>query len=120
MKTLLKIWAFTSGVTILLLILFIASLSIKQVRKTKEFTGEHLIPLANFIEGFQSSNGRLPTDTELKNWTQTHEEYAVSYFTNKPPFMDKWGVAGKDFVVGVWRGERFWYYSSWDKKSFSE
>src|SRR5260221_8447348 len=104
-----KIWKgwcyFSSGLVIVVIILIFFA-SFKQSERDKIFVKEDLIPLANYVEDFRNSKGRLPTEEEFNSWAETNfENKAVWYYTNKPPFMKNWGTPGKDFVVGAWRGE---------------
>jgi hypothetical protein len=85
-----------------------------------EFVSAKLLPLAQFVENFQIKNGRLPTNEEFEEWSNDHfSQQGAWYYYEKPIFMNQWGIPGKDFVVGAWRGEWIEYYQSWDKKSFA-
>ena len=121
LKKFWKVWCYLCGGFGVVAIAVVVLLSFKQSEGNKVFAKENLIPLANYVEGFRDSKGRLPTEEEFNIWAETNfENKAVWYYTNKPPFMKDWGTPGKDFVVGAWRGEWTQYYSSWDKKDFSE
>ena len=99
------------------LVALIGAAIVKQHAKDKQFVQEELQPLAAHIEQFRADNGRLPTDDEFKIWDHG---FAKLYYSHKPDFCDSWGEDGRDFLIGVWRGEWFEYYQSWDKKTFSE
>jgi len=121
LKKIWKIWFYFCGAVGILLMAIVAFTSLQQSDKDKAFTREHLIPLASYVEIFRNSTGRLPTKAEINSWAETnYENQAVWYFTKKPDFMKDWGITGKDFVVGKWRGEWIQYYSSWNKSSFTK
>ena len=74
-----------------------------------------------FIERYQQTNNCFPTENEVQAWAKVNlNDMAIWFYTNKPDILKTWGTDGKDYVVGVWRGEWIQYYSSWDKKSFSQ
>jgi hypothetical protein len=121
LKNIWKCWCYFCGGLGMVMLGIVLLATVKQSDKDQAFTKESLIPLASYVEGFRNSKGRLPTEEEFNSWAETNfENKAVWYYTNKPPFMKNWGTPGKDFVVGAWRGEWTQYYSSWDKKDFSE
>ncbi|HSY75148.1 MAG TPA: hypothetical protein VK810_06740 [Dongiaceae bacterium] len=121
MKKIWKGWCYLCGGLGIIVTILILIMTLMQSKKDKAFVKTELVPLANYVVEFRDSKGRLPTEEELKRLAKTnYENEAVWYYTNKPDFMKAWGTPGKDFVVGVWRGEWIQYYSSWDKKDFSE
>ena len=84
-----------------------------------------LTPLASYIVSFRDTHGRLPTVEEVKDWaSKTHKDESVIYYPNQPAypynhgFLAEWGVSGRDFVVGIWRGDTGRYYRSWDEKIY--
>jgi len=121
LKKIWKGWCYLCGGLGIIFVIAFALLASKQSAKDETFTKENLIPLASFVEKFRDSKGHLPSEVEFNSWAETNfENKAVWYYTNKPNFMRTWGISGKDFIVGAWRGEWIQYFSSWDKKSFSE
>ncbi len=121
LRRLLKVFCYISGGFGIVILVIILAVVLKKFEKDKVFVQTNLIPLAEHVESFRVSIGRLPTEEEFNNWAETNfESKAVWYYTNKPDFMKDWGLQGKDFVVGTWRGEWVEYYRSWDKKAFTQ
>lgn len=75
-----------------------------------------------FIADFCASRGRLPDQQEFQEWSlQYSNTYAFAYFTNRPAGMKKWGVDGRDFLVGIRPADGplyYDYYCSWDRRIF--
>jgi hypothetical protein len=76
-------------------------------------------PAVGYVENFRDSHGRLPSDTEFREWAaKTHPTGRFEYYSQKPASISGWGKPGWDFIAGGWDGLCFQYYQSWDKKRF--
>ena len=80
-----------------------------------------ILPLVEYVEQFREERGRLPSEEEFRIWSDSeYENQLTNYFPTKPDFVRDWGELGHDFIVGRWRGEWVHYYSTWDKRNFSD
>ena len=113
-KRLSSIW----GVWVCIALAAVIGLLYNERVREEKFTRTDILPLANFIEGFRSTNQRLPTVGEFKEWSEQHyPNQATWYYPVKPSFVHDWGRAGHDFVVGKWRGEYIHYFCSWNRRA---
>jgi hypothetical protein len=116
-----RAWSYFCGVCGLLFVGFIILAEIRTRNRNADFDRRHLFPVVGFIEHYRETNNCLPNENEVQTWAKVNlDDMPIWFYTNRPDFLQTWGSNGKDYLVGVWRGEWIQYYSSWDKMSFSQ
>lgn len=91
----------------------------EQPKRDQIFFQTRLLPVADFVKKFRIDHGRLPAQREFRKWAQSTEyQKSANYFSMKPKDFRGWGEIGSDFMIGIWRGEWFEYYQSWDGRVF--
>ena len=91
-----------------------------QPARDQKFLITRVLPVANFVKEFRHEQARFPSQREFRAWSQqTAYLKSASFFPIKPKNQWRWGVTGRDFMIGVWGGEWFVYYQSWDGRVFS-
>ncbi|WP_319240189.1 hypothetical protein [uncultured Propionivibrio sp.] len=125
--------AFAALTALLVLGAFVVVFSDRGVSKTIQHSHEieYLFSLASaFVEGFEKTNGHLPSQSEFRAWADTLPDMAYSakgmyLLTSQSQFPDevikRFGPSPQDgYIIELWRGEWFEYFSSWAKASTLE
>lgn len=88
---------------------------VKEERHGARYEKE-LEPVIGFVDHFIKGNGRLPSDEEFHQtadklaWMVVLRDKSHGYAAGK-------GARGEmDYMVGIWTGEWYYYFQSWDRQ----
>jgi len=121
LKKIWKYWAALSGILCLFFITVIGYGIIKSEIKQKKFRRANLAPILNFIEGHKTKELELPSSILVEDFAKSEGiDFSIKYHISDPELTSHFGIIGEDYILGVWRGEWYEYYSSHNNKYFTE
>ena len=79
----------------------------------------YLLPIKEHIENFREKNKKIPSIKEFRGWSDlNYENKSIDYHLEKPNFVSSWGKSGECYLIGIWLGEDYLFYCSWNGKMF--
>lgn len=80
---------------------------------------DRVMPAAAFVRDFVAREQRLPNDTEMDSFNRETAGHGwVTIHRERPPWIEQWGVPGRDFIVRSGVAEWNVFYCSWDARRF--
>lgn len=145
MKALLKIFIFTWLTLWLTVGVLIFIETPEQIERDRLFIENEIKPSVTFIEDFKQKHYRLPSNREYYSWRREfHEDYTSDMNQPVDSLISPNGcyirkseniIVGdvginnahllegvdwsKEYAIGIWRGEWFEYYFSWNKTYYT-
>jgi hypothetical protein len=91
----------------------------KHAHLIEQAFNQRLLPASAFVREFVERKHRLPDDLEMERYNRGKSGWdVVRLCRDRPPWLDRWGVGGRDFFVTTSVPEWNLYYCSWDNKRF--
>lgn len=78
---------------------------------------ERLIPAATWVQAFRTQRGRLPYDDEMRAYFTERFNSHAQIISERPYWLDRWGVQGTDFIIATSVPEWNLFYCSWDQRT---
>jgi hypothetical protein len=80
---------------------------------------DRVLPAAAFVRDFVAREQRLPNDHEMETYNRETAGHGwVTIHRERPPWIEAWGVPGRDFIVRSGIEEWNVFYCSWDARQF--
>jgi hypothetical protein len=116
LNRLFRIVGISTGVILAGPLMLVSCVVVTQYRKDRDFE-DLLKPSIHFIEAFQMTNHRLPSQREFAARPNAEPNYMVQYLrvSEYPHFAKEGARTEIDFCVTTWRGENSTFYYSWKK-----
>ncbi|RYZ78884.1 MAG: hypothetical protein EOP06_28250 [Proteobacteria bacterium] len=114
----LKIIALVGGLFFGAVVLLVLYADRAQAKRDHQFE-QRLLPSIQFVQTFESTKGRLPSEQEFTKRSSAKTDWMIGLITKNSSdvaFASHGGKRNKDFCLRIWRGESWTYYFSWNGK----